>query len=100
MNVDKEKWLEGVFQSMQGSERAKPRKELFTIIKKQIADAKVNVVPMYHLRKYAAAAILILLVNSLALFYYSQTSELSNQNIAVIDTYNESIINSFQLYEI
>lgn len=102
MSSEKEKWLEEVFNSMEGSQRARPRPELLAKIENQIGDSKANVIALPQLRKYAAAAAVLLLINASALMYYIQNQDLSSQNIAALnvdaDLYDESYINSFQLY--
>lgn len=99
MNDKKEKWAEEVFQSMKGSQRAKPRPELYVKIENQIAFSKANVVPLYQWRYYAAAAVLILLVNTTALIYFNQNKQVNDENVAIMDTYNQSLISSYQIYE-
>jgi hypothetical protein len=110
MNSEKEKWFEEVFQSMEGAQKAKPRPEVLAKIERKIAESNQNsqfkptVISLTQLRKYAAAAAILLLMNASALMYYSQENVSFSENMASVDTqsdsniYNESYITSFQLY--
>lgn len=97
-NKDQEKWVEEVFQSMKGSQRAKPSPELFSRIQGQIEGSKSNIVPLYPWR-YVAAAVVIVFFNVTALFYYNQPEEVSSGNVMVADVYSQSLISSYQIYE-
>lgn len=99
MKNEKEKWMEEVFQSMKGSQRAKPSAELFAHIQNRIANPEAKPVPMYQWKSALAAAAVILLINITALFYYSQQEGLFYENTSVTDAYHESFISTYQIYE-
>lgn len=99
MNDEKEKWIEGVFDSMKGSQRAKPGPVVFAKIKTQITGSTTKVVPMHQWKNAAAAAAMILLVNVTALLYYNQINMVSYDDAVVTDTYSQSLISSYQIYE-
>lgn len=99
MNEEKEKWIEEVFQSMKGSKRAKPQLELFTRIENKIALSKAKIVSLHQWRYAAVTAALILLINTTALMYYNQHKQMNNEDMAVVDTYNISLISAYQIYE-
>lgn len=99
MSDAKEKWMEKVFRSMKGSQRATPSPELFAKIKGQVTGSITKVVPMYQWKYAVAAAALILLVNTAALFYYSNDNGISYENAVAVDTYNQSLISTYQIYE-
>lgn len=99
MNDEKEKWMETVFQSMKGSQRAKPRPDLFAKIQSRIGVVDAKIVPLRQWRYAAAAAVLLLLMNTSVLVYFSQQIQVNYEDIAVVDTYNQSLISSYQIYE-
>lgn len=99
MNDEKEKWTEEVFQSMKGSQKARPRPELFAKIEDKIAASKNKEIPLHQWRYAVAAAVIILLLNTTALLYYNQHNELSYENAVVADAYTESLISNYQIYE-
>ncbi|MEM8524168.1 MAG: hypothetical protein AAGG68_05980 [Bacteroidota bacterium] len=99
MSDEKEKWMEEVFQSMSGGQRAKPRLELFSKIENQITFSKAKIVSLRQWKLAAAAAAFILLINTATLIYYNQSNQMNEEEVAVVDTYEESIINFYQIYE-
>lgn len=99
MNKDKEKWIEEVFESMEGSQRAKPSPMLFTKIKERIDSSNSKVAPIYQWSNYAAAVAVVFLVNICALISYNRNEVLPNSNVAAVDMYDEPLITSFQIYE-
>ena len=78
MNKEKEKWIEDVFQSMKGAQRAKPRPELFNKIENQIYSSNAKIIQNFQWRSYAAAVILLLLINTMALISYNKNREVQN----------------------
>lgn len=99
MNDEKEKWIEDVFQSMKGSQRAKPSPELFANIQNRIAPAEAKLVPIYQWKSAVAAAAMILFVNITVLFYYHQQEGLSYEDTSVADAYHEALISTYQIYK-
>lgn len=99
MNDEKEKWMEEVFHSMKGSQRAKPSPELFARIEDQIAASKGKIIPLHQWRYAAAAAALVLFINVTALLYYNQYAGAANVEVAAVDAYSESLISNYQIYE-
>lgn len=99
MNNEEDKWIEEVFESMRGSQRAKPNPNLFLAIKEEIASSSYQVIPIYQLRGYAAAGVLALLINVSFLTTYNQYEELPDFEVAEADMYNKPLITSFQIYE-
>lgn len=95
MNDEKEKWMEDVFQSMKGSQRAKPRPELFIKIQNRIGVGDAKIVPLRQWRYAAAVAVLMLVVNTKALVYFNQKQQVSYEDV---DTYNQSLISTYQIY--
>lgn len=99
MNDDKEKWMQDVFQSMKGSQRAKPRPDLFVKIQNRIGVGGAKIVPLRQWRYAAAVAVLMLVVNTIALVYFNQQNQLNYEDVTVVDTYNQALISSYQIYE-
>jgi hypothetical protein len=98
MKDDKEKWMEDVFQSMKGSQRAKPRAELFANIKGEISGSKAKVVPMYQWRYAGVAAAFLIAVNTAVLLFYNQNNT-TYEKVTVVDTYSQPLISTYQIYE-
>ena len=99
MNDEKQEWMENVFQSMKGSQRAKPENELLAKIQKRIGGLETRVVSMRQVKYVAAAAVLILLMNTTTLVYFNQQKQMDEEEIAIETNYGESLISSFQIYE-
>lgn len=99
MDEEKEKWMENVLNSMSGSQRAKPRPELLKKIQSKIGASETKVVPLRQWKYAVAAAILILLMNTITWVYVNQPNPIRNESVTVVDTYNQTLIRSFQIYE-
>lgn len=96
---EKEEWIEDVFQSMKGSQRAKPNSNLLAKIDEKIASSSTNVIPLTQWRYAAAAAVLVLLINTSALFYYGKQNEVPYNEVPITGTYSQPLINTYQIYE-
>ena len=97
MDKSKEKWLQDVFTSMQGSQRAMPNPELLAKINTQFNDQNA-IISFWHHWKYASiAAVFVLFINSTALIYYTKYKA-KTENIASLNAYNKSLISSYQIY--
>lgn len=93
-----EKWINDVLTSMQGSQRAKPKTELFTKINNQFINEKV-IINSKILYKYAIVAICLLLMNSITLVYYFKHHQINTENVTSLDAYNKALTNnSYQIY--
>ena len=99
MNDDKEKWIKDVFQSMKGSQRAKPNSNLFLKIQNRIRVEKTKMVTLNQWRYAEVAAILILVMNSAALMCFSHQNKGNKETAVFAETYDPALINSFQIYE-
>jgi len=99
MSDDKEKEIEAIFNSMKDSKRAKPSPELYGKIHKQIFTRSTKVISITQLKKYAAAACFILLLNTIALYSYNLQKGTAEQDVAAVDNYQESLITSYEIYE-
>jgi len=54
---------------------------------------------MNQWKRIAAAAALIFLINSIAVINYSNYKEVSNEDLTVVDIYDDSLVSSFNIYE-
>lgn len=98
MEKDKEKWMNDVLDSVQGSRRAKPHPELFAKIEAAVYAPQSKVIPIRQWRLFAAAAVCLLMLNIFALRKYAQ-SNVSAKEWLVENSVEETIISTYQLYE-
>ena len=96
---DREKWIEDVFDSMKGSQRAKPRADLFAKIEQEIQHPETRVIPLYQRRIAVAAAIVLLAGNVFALRHYVNTSQTKGNEIVMDETLSPGLISNYNLYE-
>ena len=99
MNEDKEEWIEGVFDSLKGSERAVPKAELFAKIKQEITSSEAKVVSIRQWRMTAAAAILLLLTNTYIIQQFSQNNLPTAQEKLSEDGYQSTLLSNYEIYE-
>ncbi len=98
MKKDQHEWTEEVFQSMRGSQRARPRPDLFSKIEDQINLHEAKVIPIVQWKWAAAVAVMILFINITALVVYNQ-SETITEDYAVVNTYGEPLLTTYQIFE-
>ncbi|GJM34181.1 MAG: hypothetical protein DHS20C18_31820 [Saprospiraceae bacterium] len=99
MKKDKDKWIADVFDSIKGSQRAKPDPGLFAKIENQIHLPEARIVPIFQRRIAAAAAILILILNVIAMQQYAQINALDNEEFVTTGASDQQLISSYKLYE-
>lgn len=99
MSTEEEKWMEEVFDSMKGSQRAQPGPELFGKIKKQLDGADEKIIPLRQWRYAAAVAAIVLLANVATLFTYQRHNDMPGEGFVMTDNYSQSLISSYQIYE-
>lgn len=92
---DKEKWIESVWKSMEGSQRAQPDPALLQRIQGALFTPKTEMLPISFLRMAAAACVLLVAVNVAVLLNYAQTQN-SNYTDTTEDT---ALLTDFQIYE-
>lgn len=99
MKDNKEKWIEDIFNSLEGSKRAKPNFDLFARIEAEIENIDTKVIPLRQVRMMAAAAIVLLTLNMGVFLQYTQSQEANNEN-EVIETIDQSsLISDYKLYD-
>lgn len=98
MENNESRWTEEILQSMKGSQRAQPGPEVFAELQEKITDSSAIIIPMQHWRKYAAVALLILLVNTAVVIGYAQKDKPVRSEVKTHNSMHKSLIYSFQLY--
>ena len=95
MNDDRDQWIGEVLNSMRGSSRAQPSPDVWASIESKLS-AKATVVSLPRLRMAAAAAVLVLLLNGLALRHYvqDQGEEVASKTVA-----EQGLISRYNLYD-
>ena len=99
MKTDKEKWIDQVFESLKGNERAQASPDLLARIEDRIHQPKTKVVTMSQWRFAIAAAILLLLLNVVGLRQYLQTNPTDTPGLAIEETTVDALLSTYQLYE-
>lgn len=99
MENNESTWPEEILQSMQGSQRAQPHPDLFSELQEKIADTSAIIIPIQHWRKYAAVALLILLVNTTVLILHAQQSQPDRNEMRTATSTQKPLTTSFQLYD-
>lgn len=91
--MNKEQKIEQILQSMEGHKPALPPTDLFAKIESQLGKNNKSV-PLFRVKLSAAAAILLLCINTSVIVFFSEynapsTNQSSaNSNIQLIDNYN------------
>lgn len=100
MSEDKDQWIDSVLNSIEGSQKASPSKDLLARIESQI-DGHGRVVKITQVQKRwtAAAAILLLALNGFALQRIFQGKMPIADNPANGESYQISLISDYQIYE-
>lgn len=95
-----DKWIEEIFDSLEGIKRAKPDINLYATIENQLFSEESKVIPINRLRIAAVAAILILLINVISLKVYTYSSNSANTvESQTSNNYNQQLISNFKIYE-
>lgn len=98
MKNEKEQWINDVFESVKGSERAKPNTDLFTKIESQIDSEEAKIIPMRQWRMAVAAAVVILIMNVFAIQNFTQNNRMNADEIE--NETNQPLISNFNLYDL
>jgi len=99
MENDKEKWMDDVLNSMQGSQRAQPKSSLYAQIENKLDTPTTDIIPIYQWRTIAASAILLFILNFYAAYEFNQSQPLNNTEIESDDMYNYQVITDYNIYE-
>ncbi len=96
--MEKEKWIDSVFESLEGSQRAKPQTDLFAAIESQLDAPEAKIIPVAQWRAGVAAAIIILVLNVFALQQFNQNRSLIQKGPLMEEDAGESLISNYKLY--
>ena len=92
---EKEIWTKKVLQSLEGMNRAEPRGDLFDDISLKIQEiTPVKIIKIKELKWIAAAAVLLVFINTYSIFNQFSKADETWQN----ETSELSIITKFSLY--
>lgn len=100
MDENKKNWIEGVMGSLSGSRRAKPGSDLFSKIETKLLQKETSLVSRNQWRVVAAAAVLLLFLNTIALTQYSKLIPLNSEEWNAYGVEKTSIISDYKLYEL
>lgn len=96
MENDKEKWIELVFSSMEGSQRAQPSPELFDKISEQCFTPERKLSP-FQWKASVAAAAAIIIMNTFAFIQSIDQAKVTNTSPS--NTEEQSLISNYNYYE-
>ncbi|MBK8504626.1 MAG: hypothetical protein IPL46_21905 [Saprospiraceae bacterium] len=99
MEKPNEDWIDDIFNSLSGSQRAKPAADLFAKIEAQINQPEPKIISTLKWQPAIAAAILLLILNVFALRSYTQSGMPSDLELSMENDYETSLISNFQLYD-
>lgn len=97
MKTEKNK-LQRVLESMEGSQRAKPKPELWGKIEEQIEASEAKLISIQQWR-IVAAAVLLLSLNLFALYDYTKNVAQSSGRTAMDNSATPPLISDYQIYE-
>ena len=98
MKNEKEIWIDDIFESLEGSDRALPPSHLFSKIEQNLTVSESNIIPLMNYRMAIAASFLLLVMNIAAMYQHTQT--ISNPSSELINNDTESLISDFNLYDL
>ncbi len=97
MSTEKDKWIDEVFNSLEGMQPAQPDEKLFSKIENQLFNEGAKVIPLYWIRAAVAAAVLVLSVNIYGVYQYAQGLSSPTEQASQQSSYE--LISSYNLYE-
>ena len=99
MKEEKDKRIEDILNSMQGSQRAQPDLELFAKIEQRIDAPEAKIIPMRQWSYAVAAAIVLLVLNTVALRQFTQSDYSNTSEMVVTQNESRSLISNYRIYE-
>lgn len=99
MEPDKEQWIEGVFSSLEGAERAKPSANVWERVEAGIGENEPIRFNSWQRRIAVAAAVVLLAANVFALNSWRISRSGDSEMQANAETYDQSLIAGYNLYE-
>lgn len=98
MKNEKDKWIEEVFESVEGIHRAEPSANLFAKIEQQVFK-EGKTISMQKAKLLAVASILLVFVNIFALSKQIKQNSLNIEVITNPTSSNQDFISNYNLYE-
>lgn len=99
MKEEKDKRIEDILSSMQGSQRAQPDLELFAKIEQRIDAPEAKIIPMRQWSYAVAAAIVLLILNTVALRQFTRSDYSNTPEMVVTQNDSRSLISNYRIYE-
>ena len=96
---NKENEFESIFESMRGSQRAKPNTDLFAKIEARIDAPQAKVVSRNFRVLAAAAAAMLLVMNIFVIQQFSQGMGAFTGQQVVSEVSDQSLISNYKIYE-
>lgn len=96
---DREKWIKGVFESLEGMEKAVPDVKLYSKIEEDLFDGEVHVISFQSLRIAAVAAVILITLNILVLQQYKDTTAQNQQDIPYYESNHHGLVSNYKIYE-
>ena len=99
MNLENDKWISDVLQSMKGSQRAQPRPDLFDQIEKVTDGFQISVVSFFKLRIAIAAAVFLVMLNFSAIYNYKSYVKMADSGIMESGNLDNGLISDYNIYD-
>jgi hypothetical protein len=99
MEKEKDAWIDDVLNSLQGSQRAQARDDLFEQIEAKLSRPKAKIIPMKQLRMVAAASVILLLLNGFAIRQYTLGNTANDTEASVEIASDQLLISNYNFYE-
>lgn len=97
MKDEKEKWIEEVLVSMEGSQRATPRTGLLEEIEEQLFSDEAKVVSSKQWRLAMTAAAVVLIINIFSFYQIAQNQ--NSSKLVIEDAQSQSLLSNYKLYD-
>ena len=94
-----DKEFDAIFESMKGSQRAKPNPELFGKIEAQIDRPEAKIVSMRFQQLAVATVVLLLMMNVFVLQQFSKNNASFAGEQMNSETQGQSLISNYKIYE-
>lgn len=98
LTMQEEKWIDDVFESLEGIERAKPASELFSMITARLERPETKVIPLFWVRAAAVAAVVLISFNIYCLKSFSNEEVTGDAQTDVTSGY-QLISSTYNLYD-
>lgn len=100
MEEDKNKWINEVFNSLEGSSRATPDPGLFDKIEAGLATPEARVVPLRQWKWAAMAASILLFLNIWTVRQYLGQDNFDGNGVSMELEADQQLISNYSIYDI